>query len=80
MLQKFCNTLQHYILFFADAWQQQLREAALFMVLEYSIRGIFDFHCQEGIQIFKLNNLCVFKVAYYSFIRVQEVYTANAQI
>ena len=50
------------------------------MVLEYSIRGIFDFHCQEGIQIFKLNNLCVFKVAYYSSIRVQEVYTANAQI
>ena len=34
------------------------------MVLEYSVRGIFDFHCQEGIQIFKLNNLCVFKVKY----------------
>ena len=56
------------------------REPALFMVLEYSISGLFDFHCQEGIQIFKLNNLCVFKVAYYSFIRVQEVCTAKAQI
>ena len=37
------------------------------MFLEYSIRGIFDFHCQEGIQIFKLNNLCVFKVKYMSY-------------